>query len=222
MIYNLSKHTKRHLTKDETAELIIYMLVPTIICARIFYVVVYNFAYYLSNPVEILMLWKGGLSFHGGFIGAIIGGYFFCRKKKIRFYQLADIAVIPLSLALFFGRIGNFLNQELYGRVTSVPWAVKFRNAEGFRHPSQLYEAIKNIVIFFVLLSLYLKKKLKEGAVFWLFVTSYSFLRFFIEFFREPDPQLGYILLGLTMGQVICIIMFIVGAIFLVNIFKRK
>ena len=97
-----------------------------------------------KNPFEIIALWHGGLSFHGGFIGAAIACFLFCRKKKINFYTIADIAVIPLALGLAFGRIGNFTNGELYGRITNIPWAVKFPNVDGYRHPSQIYESMKN------------------------------------------------------------------------------
>jgi len=136
------------------------------------------------------------------------------------FYDIADICVIPLAFGLFLGRIGNFLNSELVGRITDVPWCVKFKDYEGCRHPSQLYESFKNLVIFAVLW--FIKdKKLKKGIIFWSFILMYSTLRFFIEFFRFPDEQIGFIL-GLTMGQWLNIVMFAVGIFFFIRINKSN
>lgn len=214
------KKGRLNLTKNDVADFISYEVIGVILVSRIFYVFAYNFSYYLSNPLEIFMIWHGGLSFHGGFLGALLAGYIFCRVKNIKFYDLADIVVIPLGIALFLGRIGNFINGELYGRITNVPWAVKFPDAEGFRHPSQLYEAGKNLVIFFTQWAIK-DKELPSGFRFWLFVIMYSSLRFAIEFFREPDAQIGFIY-GLTLGQWINIVMFLVGIIFFVNVNRKK
>lgn len=214
LIIYLAKQRKIELEKDDVADFILYLLVGVIIGSRLFYILFYNLKFYLANPLKIFALWMGGLSFHGGLVGAIIAGYIFCKKKNINFYELADIVVIPLALGLGLGRIGNFLNGELVGRITNVPWAVKFKDYDGFRHPSQLYESLKNFFMFFVLW--FVKDKgLKKGFLFWLFVMMYSVLRFFIEFFRAPDPQLGFIILGLTMGQLLNIAMFSVGVYFI-------
>src|SRR3989338_10889466 len=145
----LAKKKNIALTKDDIADLLLYTVIGMLAGSRLFYALVYNFAYYLENPLHIFAIWEGGLSFHGALIGIIIAGYAFCRKKNFDFYTLADIVVIPVSLALMLGRIGNFINGELYGRITDLPWGVKFKDAEGFRHPSQLYEAFKNMVMFF-------------------------------------------------------------------------
>lgn len=213
IINHLAKRKELKLSKDDVWDLIFYIVVGAVIGARAFEVLIYNLSFYLSHPFEIIAVWHGGLSFHGGLIGALISGWLFCRKKKMDFYTLADISVMPLAFGLFLGRIGNFLNGELVGRITDVPWCVKFRDYAGCRHPSQLYESAKNLLIFFVLWSIK-DKKLKKGTMFWGFILMYSFLRFFIEFFREPDLQLGFIL-GLTMGQWLNIAMFIVGAVFM-------
>lgn len=222
MIYYLAKKGRLKITKDDVADFVFYLLIGTVIGARVFYVVFYDPAYFISNPLMIPAVWHGGLSFHGGLVGAIIAGFIFCRKKKISFYEIADIAVIPLALGLFFGRIANFINGELVGRITNVPWCVKFQNYEGCRHPSQIYEAIKNLFMFFVLWFAYdLKtkgKKLPSGFLFWLFVAMYSVLRFFIEFFRMPDEQLGFIAFGLTMGQILNVVMFVIAVFFLFRI----
>ncbi len=151
IINYLAKRKELPLSKDDIADLILYVIVGVVLGARIFYVFVYNLPFYLNNPSQIIAIWNGGLSFHGGLIGAVIVALIFCKKKKIHFYELADIAVVPLALGLALGRLGNFTNGELYGRITNVPWAMKFQDAEGFRHPSQLYASFKDLVIFFTL-----------------------------------------------------------------------
>lgn len=208
------------ITKNDLSDLMSYLIIGVIVFARLFYILFYNLGYYLSNPLEILMLWHGGLSFHGGLVGAVIAGLVFCRIKKVKFYDLADVVVIPLGVALFLGRVGNFINGELYGRITDLPWAVKFQGVEGYRHPSQLYEAGKNLILFFTQWSIK-DKQLPSGFRFWLFVVMYSSLRFSIEFFREPDVQIGFIY-GLTLGQWINLVMFTIGLIFFVKVNKKK
>jgi len=220
LVYHLAKARHLKLTKEDASDFIFYIAVGIVSGARIFYVLFYNIKLYLASPFEIIALWHGGLSFHGGLIGAGIAVYFFCRKKDLEFYDLADIIVIPTAIGLSLGRIGNFINGELYGRVTDVPWAVKFRDAEGFRHPSQLYESLKNLLIFAVLWAIK-GKKLPKGFLFWSFVMMYSILRFIIEFFREPDSQIGFIY-GITIGQILSIVMFTVGAAFMLRIHKVK
>ncbi len=220
LIYYLAKEKKLELSKDDVADLIFYLIIGTVVGARLFEVLVYNLPYYLANPFEIIAVWHGGLSFHGGLIGAMVAAVIYCKKKKVGFYDIADIAVIPLAFGLFLGRIGNFINGELVGRIADVPWCVKFKNYSGCRHPSQLYESFKNLVIFSVLW--FIKdKKLKKGLMFWSFVLMYSVFRFFVEFFRAPDSQIGFIL-GLTMGQWLNVIMFVVGVYFFVRINKKK
>lgn len=220
LIAYLSKQRKLNLTKEDVADLVFYLVIGVILGARVFYILVYNLNHYMANPLEIFALWQGGLSFHGGLIGAVISTYIFCRNKKIEFYDVADIAVMPLAIGLFFGRIGNFINGELYGRITDVPWAVKFKDADGFRHPSQIYESLKNLFIFAALWKIK-DKKLPKGFLFWLFVLMYSALRFFIEFFRQPDEQLGFVLFNLSMGQLLSMIMFAVGVFFMYRVSRR-
>ena len=191
--------------------LFFYVLLGMLIGARLVYVIIYDPSYYLGNPLDIFAVWKGGLSFHGGLIGIAVAALLFAKKNKISFYSIADAAVVPVPLCLALGRIGNFINGELYGRITSVPWAVYFSGVEGPRHPSQLYESVKNIIIFLIILYFF-RKKLKQGVLFWLFVTLYPLFRFFVEFFRQPDEQLGFIVLNLSMGQLLSILMFVFGA----------
>ena len=221
ILNHLAKKRELSLSKDDVADYLLYLIMGVILGARIFYVIFYNLPFYLSNPFEIIAIWNGGLAFHGGLIGAAIGGWLFCRRKKIDFYEIADITVIPLALGLALGRIGNFINGELIGRITDVPWSVKFPDAEGFRHPSQIYASFKNLLIFFALWTIK-DKKLPKGFLFWLFVIMYSVLRFIIEFFRQPDPQIGFIFGFLTMGQLLNIIMFAVGIFFIYRVSKKK
>ena len=210
----LVKKREIKLTKDDVADFLLHIIIGSVLGARLLYVFAYNLPFYLQNPFEMIAVWHGGLSFHGGLIGAAIAGFYFCRKKKIDFYTMADIMAIPLALGLALGGLGNFTNGEPYGRITDMPWAVKFPDAEGFRHPSQIYEALKNLAIFFTLWVIK-DKTLPKGFLFWLFVIMYSALRFTMEFFRQPDEQLGFIIGFLSMGQVLSIIMFAVGIYFM-------
>ncbi len=209
----LSKERNVRLTKDDISDLLLYLIIGVVSFARIFYILFYNLEFYLSNPFDMVAIWHGGLSFHGGLVGAIVSMIIYCKVKKVNFYELADMIVIPTALALCLGRIGNFLNGELYGRVTNVSWAVDFGDGLG-RHPSQIYESFKNLFIFSVLMTIR-NKKLPKGFLFWSFVTMYGVLRFLVEFVREPDPQLGFILFGLSMGQLLSSVMFVVGIVFL-------
>jgi len=211
ILKSLSKKGMIRLTTDEIENLLVYAGIGGIIGARVFYVLVYNLPFYLANPFEIIAVWNGGLSFHGSLIGALIGIYLFSKKYKFSFLELLDITSIPFVLGLAIGRIGNFINGELFGTKTNVPWCVDF--GDGCRHPSQIYESIYSFFIFGVLWFLN-NKKLKKGMLAVSFVLLYSLLRFFTGFFRLPDPQLGYVFLGLTLGQVLNIIMFGIGVYF--------
>src|SRR3989338_6947630 len=219
MLVYLAKKRQLNLTKDGISDFLLYEIIGTIAGARLFYVLAYNLKFYLANPLQIFAIWHGGLSFHGGLLGAIIAAMIFSKRKKVDFYDLADITVIPLALGLALGRIGNFINGELFGRITNVPWAVKFPDAEGFRHPSQIYESLKNLFIFSVLWHAK-NMKLPKGFLFWLFITLYSFLRFVVEFFREPDMQLGFFLGWITMGQILSVVTFSIGVYYLHKIYK--
>jgi phosphatidylglycerol:prolipoprotein diacylglycerol transferase len=193
--------------KEDVDDLIFYIFIGAILTARLFYVLFYGTQNYIQNPLEIFKLWQGGMSIHGGILGTVLGIIYFVKKNKdYTILQLTDLIAMPTAIALMFGRIANFINGELYGRVTSLPWAVKFKDAEGFRHPSQLYESAKNLIIFSILF-LRSKKPFKEGELTALFLIYYSLLRFTVEFVREPEIYIG----PLTMGQLLCIPMFIIG-----------
>ena len=227
MIYHLAKRKEIRLTKDDVSDLIIYLMAGIILGARIIYVIFYNAAFYVQKPLEIFAVWHGGLSFHGGLLGATIAVFLFSRKKKIHFYELADLIAVPAALALALGRIGNFTNAELYGRITDVSWCIDYSKNQyvdglpsGCRHPSQIYESIKNLLIFAALWTIK-NKKLPRGFMFWTFVTMYGFLRFFIEFFRQPDEQIGFLFGSFSMGQLLSLPLFLVGIFMLIKL-KQK
>ncbi len=205
------------LSEDDVDWLMVWLVAGILIGARLFEVLIWEPSYYFVNPSEIIAIWHGGLSFHGGLVGGLIAGYLFSRKRKIPFLQLCDACIVPIALGQALGRIGNFLNGELFGRITSVPWAIKFPGAEGYRHPSQLYEAFYDIIIFVVLLSLAVKKR-RDGFLLAYFLVLYSVFRFVTEFFRMPTVFLG----PLTMGQALCVPMFFVGIWLLFWTKKKK
>ena len=228
LIYYLAKRKELKIKKDDVADLLVYIIIGVVMGARLAYVIFYNIAFYVKNPFEIIAVWHGGLSFHGGLLGAIIAMYLFCRKKNIEFYELADIAVVPAALGLALGRIGNFTNAELYGRISNVAWCIDYSKNQfvnnlpsGCRHPSQIYESIKNLLIFSVLW--FIKdKKLPKGFMFWSFVTLYGLLRTLMEFFRQPDEQIGFVLNYFTMGQLLSFPLFLIGACMLYKLNKNK
>ena len=195
---------------------ITYVIVGIILGGRIGYALFYNLKFYLENPVEILMIWNGGMSFHGGLIGIIIVSVLFAKKYDQDSFLYMDLVALVAPIGIFFGRIANFINSELYGIPTEVPWAVIFVQIDKFaRHPSQLYEAfLEGIILFWILL--YFKKKNyleTPGLISGVFLIFYSVFRFIIEFFRVPDEQLGYLILNLSMGQIISLITILLGII---------
>ncbi len=214
-------YIKQFLIKDEKLnrnldDLIGYLIVGIIVGGRLGYVLFYNFNYYLNNFFEIFFLWNGGMSFHGGLIGIIITTLVFCKKKNINPFVFLDTISVVAPIGIFFGRISNFLNSELYGKETTVPWGVVFQKIDNLqRHPSQIYEALLEGLLLFLVLNSLVKLNLleKKGLISSIFLILYSIFRFFAEFFREPDPQLGYILLNLSMGQILSLLMLMFGVI---------
>ncbi|HQD36450.1 MAG TPA: prolipoprotein diacylglyceryl transferase [Thermodesulfovibrio thiophilus] len=198
--------------KDFLENLYFYLILGLLIGARLGYIIFYNLPYYLENPLEIFAIWRGGMSFHGGLIGVILAIWFFTRAKKFDFFTLTDMLVLTAPIGLGLGRIGNFINGELYGRITDVPWAMIFPDGGPLpRHPSQLYEATLEGVALFLILWFLKDKFSRSGVVSSLFLILYGIFRFVVEFFREPDLQVGYILEVFTMGQILCITMIVIG-----------
>ena len=211
-------YCKKKLIKDQKIlnlfdDLITYLIIGIIVGGRLGYVLFYNLEYYLENFSEILMIWNGGMSFHGAVIGILISSYLFAKKNKLDHFIFLDLVSMVAPIGIFLGRISNFINSELYGRQTDFIWSVKFIKIDNLsRHPSQIYEAFFEGLILFILLNFIFKNYLKKvGAISSLFLIYYSIFRFVIEFTREPDIQIGYLILGLTMGQIVSIAFFIAG-----------
>ena len=221
-LHNQKKFLK--LNQEQTDSLFMYILIGNIIGARLLDFIFYNPSELIYNPLRVLMIWQGGLSFHGGLIGIVLAIYLFSKKHKISIYKVTDTIVIPASLALFFGRIANFINAELIGRITSVPWAVNFNGEQNSvgqligRHPSQLYEAIKNLVIFTTLILIKSnedkKNSYKPGFRTWLFIGMYGILRLITNFWREDTLTFFGIL---STGQTLSLIMVLVASYFLIK-----
>jgi len=193
---------------------ITYLIIGIIIGGRFGYIVFYNLNYYTNNFLDIFKIWEGGMSFHGGLIGVIIASFIFAKKYKKNPFIFMDLVSLVAPIGIFFGRLANFINSELYGKVTEVPWAVIFVKIDNMsRHPSQLYEAILEGIILFLILAHFRKKNYldKPGLISGLFLIFYSIFRFTIEFYRIPDEQLGYLILNLSMGQIISLISILLG-----------
>ena len=195
---------------------ITYLVIGMIIGGRLGYIIFYNFSYYINNFFDIFKVWEGGMSFHGGLIGIIVASILFSKKHNQDSFLYMDLVSLVAPIGIFFGRLANFINSELYGTPTDIPWAVTFIQVDNLsRHPSQLYEAILEGIILFIIL-MYFKNKdylKKPGLISGLFLIFYSIFRFFIEFVRVPDEQLGHLIFELSMGQIISLIFFVIGII---------
>tara|TARA_Y100000389_G_scaffold202786_1_gene249197 strand:- start:2652 stop:3431 length:780 start_codon:yes stop_codon:yes gene_type:complete len=213
--------------KHKFDDYITYVIIGLILGGRMGYILFYNFDYYLNNFLDIFKIWHGGMSFHGGVIGIVIASILFSKKNDDDVFEYLDIIALVSPIGIFFGRIANFINSELYGHETLVPWAVQFIIIDDlYRHPSQLYEAIlEGVFLLLIMIFYWNKNKLKiPGKLSALFLIFYSFFRFIIEYFRVPDEQLGYLILNLTMGQIISFMFFITGLFlyYLKNDNKKK
>jgi len=233
--YGLTRYRIRHetgfdMTAEQVKEVIVNMLLGLVVGARLGYVMFYDLSYYLHHPLEIFLPIRfsggiqftgiSGMSYHGGLIGAMIAGWLNVRKNRLDFWKGCDLFIPVIPLGYTFGRLGNFINGELYGRVTDAPVGMYFPLAPGSerRHPSQLYEAFFEGVFLFVVLWALRKRKIPRGAMLAVYLFGYGMVRFFIEFFRQPDVQLGFVVLWFSMGQVLCGLMMIAGAILYVRL----
>ncbi len=196
-------------------DLIAYLIFAIIIGGRAGYVIFYNFEFYFFNPIDILKIWEGGMSFHGALIGIIAAKYFFSKKKNLSQLLLLDVIACVAPIGIFFGRIANFINGELVGKITSVSWSVIFPSVDmNPRHPSQIYEAIFEGVILFIILNIIINKKnYLTGTCSYLFLIFYGIFRIFSELFREPDIQIGYIFNFITMGMILSLFMILSGIV---------
>ncbi|MFZ2445203.1 MAG: prolipoprotein diacylglyceryl transferase [Syntrophobacteraceae bacterium] len=206
-------------------DLIFYLAIGLIVGGRLGYILFYeynDFGTYIKNPLEIIATWHGGMSFHGGMIGCVLAGWIFARRKKIPFAALADSTIVTAPIGLMFGRLGNFINGELLGRPSDVPWAMIFPAGGPLpRHPTQLYESFAEGLLLFLILWFLRKKPFKDGMMVVFFLLFYGIFRFIIEFFKEPDPQLGY-LLDMTMGQILCLGMIAAAPLLALFLYRKK
>ncbi|MDR3569072.1 MAG: prolipoprotein diacylglyceryl transferase [Syntrophobacteraceae bacterium] len=212
-------------------DLVFYLAIGVIAGGRLGYILFYeylNLGYYVHHPLEIIATWHGGMSFHGGLIGCVIAGWLFARRKEIPFAVIADSAIVTAPIGLGLGRIGNFINAELLGLPSHVPWAMIFPGAPAWaggavpRHPTQLYEAFAEGLLLFIIMWQLRKRQFKDGMMVAFFLLFYAVFRFIIECFKEPDPPpLGYVFHYLTVGQVLCIAM-VPAALALIFFINRK
>jgi len=194
-------------------DLISYVIISIILGGRLGYIIFYNPSYYFDNPLDVLKIWQGGMSFHGALIGVVLGTYIFTKKIEINFFFFLDIIGAVAPIGIFFGRIANFINGELYGKPTNFFWSVIFPEVDKIpRHPSQLYEALlEGIILFIILISIAYKKETKTGIVSALFMILYGFFRIVAEQFREPDIQIGYLFNLFSMGSILSFSMILIG-----------
>lgn len=224
----VTKQAASCFTRTEVSDLIFYCAIGVIVGGRLgyvlFYYAWYDFAGLITNPLTIFKIWQGGMSFHGGLIGVIISIILFSKKYHKHFLTITDFTTPLVPIGLFLGRIGNFINDELWGKVTTVPWAITFPNGGALpRHPSQLYEASLEGVILFIFLWLYSAKPKTTGKVTAWFLIGYGCTRFFCEFFRTPDYQIGFLAFNwFTMGQLLSLPMIIIGILLLICIKQKQ
>jgi len=221
LIKKFNKEFSNSISNKEIDNFFLWAILGVIIGGRLGYVIFYQTNIFVLDPLHIFKIWKGGMSFHGGLAGMIVSIYFFCKKNKLSFFYLADLVSLVAPIGLFFGRIANFINTELYGRITDFPFAVIYPSIDQFpRHPSQLYEAFfEGFLLFTILLYYFYKKKENEliGKISGLFLLLYSIFRFSIEYLREPDAHLGLFFGYFSMGQFLCVPLFIFGVLIFIK-----
>ncbi len=222
IIHILSK-TNLKFKLSDFDELITYLIISLLLGGRLGYIIFYNLKYYISNPLDIFKIWEGGMSFHGALIGIIIGTFLFSVRKKVKPFFLLDILACVSPIGIFFGRIANFVNAELIGKVTTVSWGVVFPLVDmSVRHPSQLYEALlEGAFLFLILNTIMFKLDYRIGNCSCLFLIFYGIFRIFSELFREPDAQLGYLFNSFSMGTILSVVMVSVGLIMFAK-FRKK
>ena len=223
IIKSVAKSRQLLLSAETVSDMVFSIAMGIVLGGRAGYIIFYNFSWYLANPLKIFAVWEGGMSFHGGLIGAIIAGIYIFRKNGLPFSVMADIIAHAGPVGLGLGRVGNFINGELYGRTTDLPWGIVFPGGGAMpRHPSQLYEAFLEGVLLFALVRTMEKRHPPPGSVFWTFISGYGFFRFLAEFFREPDQQLGFLWGGATMGQLLSLPMFLLGIVMIIRGYQKQ
>jgi phosphatidylglycerol:prolipoprotein diacylglycerol transferase len=211
------------LNKDGVSDLLFYAVLGVVLGGRLGYVLFYNPAQYLSHPLEVFAVWQGGMSFHGGLLGVVLASLFFCWRRKLPILLTGDILVTSSTIGLGLGRLGNFINGELWGRTTDLPWGMVFPGAGPLpRHPSQLYEAVLEGLLLFLVLYLMHRRKVPAGGPFFCFFIGYGLFRFLIEFVRQPDAHLGFLWGGATMGQLLSLPMVLFGLAGCFHLYRRR
>ncbi len=221
--YRIKREDRWSLTPDQLQGLLTALIIGLVIGARFGYVLFYNLGYYLQHPLEIILPVRfqggfrftgiSGMSYHGGLICTILAGWWYIHKNKLGLQQMADLMIPCIPIAYTFGRLGNFINGELWGRVTTMPWGMYFPSGGPMlRHPSQLYEATGEGILLFLMLWPLRNRVRTPGAMLPFYLMGYGTIRFVIEFFRQPDEQLGFVLLEFSMGQLLCLAMILAGA----------
>jgi phosphatidylglycerol:prolipoprotein diacylglycerol transferase len=212
LIRHLSRLRNLDLSRDGVSDLLFYGVLGVVLGGRLGYVLFYNPLQYLSRPLEVFAVWQGGMSFHGGLLGVVIAVVVFCRRRKLPILLTGDILATSATIGLGLGRIGNFINGELWGRTTDLPWGMIFPGGGPLpRHPSQLYEAALEGLLLFVILYFMHRRRVAEGVPFFCFFIGYGLFRFLIEFVRQPDAHLGFLWGGATMGQLLSLPMILFG-----------
>jgi phosphatidylglycerol:prolipoprotein diacylglycerol transferase len=218
----LARRRNLGLDGDTLSDLLFWCVCGVILGGRIGYTLFYNAPYYVSHPLRIFYVWEGGMSFHGGLLGVIVAIVLFCRRRKLSILSVGDVVAAATPIGLGLGRLGNFINGELWGRVTDVPWAMIFPGAGPLpRHPSQLYEAALEGPVLWLILWFLHRRGVRPGVPLMSFFLGYGLFRFTLEFFRQPDPQLGFLWGGATMGQLLCLPMILGGLAGLVLVLRR-
>ncbi len=208
----MANYSHSKFTANQVEDLMSWLIIGVLLGGRLGYIIFYDLPSYLESPWEIFQVWRGGMSFHGGFLGVLAVLYIWSRKHKKNFVDLTDFIAPAVPLGIFFGRMGNFINGELYGNVSNMPFAMFFPHGGPYpRHPSQLYEAFLEGLLLFLILWILALKPRKRCFISGVFCVGYATFRSFCELFRVPDVQYGYFLNYLTMGQILCIPMFLLG-----------
>ena len=218
LIKSRAKVKQIALSYQQLSDLIVFSALGVFLGGRLGYVLFYNPSYYLEHPLKILAVWEGGMSFHGGFLGTCLALWIFCRQRGFQLSLIADLAAGAAPIGLGLGRIGNFINGELFGRKTDVPWCMVFpQGGPVCRHPSQLYEAALEGLLLFIVLSIVHRLSTPPGTVFWSFLSGYGLARFIVEYFRQPDSHLGFIISSFTMGQLLSLPMILLGILMIIR-----
>lgn len=223
LIRHLARLRNLDLSKEAVSDLLFYGVLGVVLGGRLGYVLFYNPAQYISRPQDVFAIWQGGMSFHGGLLGVVVAALIFCIRRKLPILLCGDVLVASAPIGLGLGRVGNFINAELWGRTTDVPWGMIFPGGGPLpRHPSQLYEAVLEGLVLFLILYLLHRRKAAAGVPFFCFFIGYGTFRFIVEFFRQPDAHLGFLWGGATMGQLLSLPMILFGVLGCLYLWRRK